>query len=142
MTEQLPTRNSWNGRRMIKKLFEKKSFTNPARGATTICRRSVYFVPMALALQLQKSGQYLAALDWIETVYADHLAVNERKIYRGLVLEETIPTQYPAQSGQLAAGWPESARDRHGAGQRIHALHAHGLGALLPGLRRCRVHAR
>ena len=51
-------------------------------------------MPMALALQLQRSGQYLAALDWIETVYTDHLALNERKIYRGFVLEETIPTQY------------------------------------------------
>lgn len=53
-----------------------------------------YFVPMALALQLQKAGQYLVALDWIETFYTDHLTVNERKIYRGLVLEEAITTQY------------------------------------------------
>jgi hypothetical protein len=53
-----------------------------------------YFVPMALALQLQKSGQFLVALDWIETVYTDHFETGKRKIYRGLFLEETIPTQY------------------------------------------------
>lgn len=53
-----------------------------------------FFVPMSLALQLQQAGQFLAALDWIETVYTDHFAAAERKIYRGLVLEETIPTHY------------------------------------------------
>src|SRR5262249_32919520 len=39
-------------------------------------------------------GQYLAALDWIETFYTDHFATADRKIYRGLVLEESLPTQY------------------------------------------------
>ncbi|WP_374562910.1 hypothetical protein [Ideonella sp.] len=53
-----------------------------------------YFVPMALALQLQQSGQYLVALDWIETVYTDHFAAGDRKIYTGLVLEESIQTHY------------------------------------------------
>jgi len=53
-----------------------------------------YFVPMALALQLQRAGQYLVALDWIETFYTDHLISSERKIYRGLVLEESIATRY------------------------------------------------
>lgn len=53
-----------------------------------------YLVPMALALQLQRAGHFLTALDWIETFYTDHLALDQRKIYRGLVLEETIPTQY------------------------------------------------
>jgi hypothetical protein len=53
-----------------------------------------YFVPMALALQLQKSGEFLVALDWIETVYTDHFETGKRKIYRGLFLEETIATQY------------------------------------------------
>ena len=51
-------------------------------------------MPLALALQLQRSGQYLVALDWIETFYTDHFAAGERKIYHGLVLEETIPTAY------------------------------------------------
>ena len=46
-----------------------------------------YFVPMALALQLQKSGQYLAALNWFRSVYAYDLKSDERKIYRGLALE-------------------------------------------------------
>lgn len=53
-----------------------------------------HFVPTALALQLQQSGQFLAALDWIETVYTDHLASGERKIYPPLVMEESIVTRY------------------------------------------------
>ena len=53
----------------IKKLFERKGFTNPHQ-APNFLREVGYFVPMALALQLQKSGQYLAALDWFQTVYA------------------------------------------------------------------------
>src|SRR5207249_1467360 len=77
----------------IQGFFNILGITNPHL-APNYLQEIFYFVPMALALQLQKSGQYLTALDWIETVYTDHLAVNERKIYRGLVLEETIPTQF------------------------------------------------
>lgn len=46
-----------------------------------------YFVPMALALQLQKSGEYTAALDWFQTVYAYNLPAEQRKIYPGLNAE-------------------------------------------------------
>jgi hypothetical protein len=53
-----------------------------------------YFVPMALALQLQKASQYLAALDWFRSIYAYHLTGSARKIYYGLVLEESITTQF------------------------------------------------
>jgi Tc toxin complex TcA C-terminal TcB-binding domain len=76
---------------LIRGLFG--NITDPAK-APNYVQEIFYFVPMALALQLQKAGQYLVALDWIETFYTDHLAMNERKIYRGLVLEEAIPTQY------------------------------------------------
>ena len=69
------------------------NITDPSEAPNYI-QEIFYFVPMALALQLQKSGQYLAALDWIETVYTDHLATDKRKIYHGLFLEEKIPTQY------------------------------------------------
>jgi Tc toxin complex TcA C-terminal TcB-binding domain/Bacterial Ig domain len=48
-------------------------------------RETFYFVPILLALQLQKSGQYLAALDWYRVVYAYDLP--QPKIYYGLELE-------------------------------------------------------
>ena len=58
-----------------------------------------YFVPMQVALQLQKSGEYVAALDWYQTVYAFNLLDNpattgddEREIYYALRLEQnTFP---------------------------------------------------
>jgi hypothetical protein len=48
-------------------------------------------------------------------------AINERKIYRGLVLEETLPTQFQRNPDNWLR-WPKSARDRHAASQRLHAL--------------------
>src|SRR5262249_37096297 len=89
ITEQLTDTELAARRSMISGFFG--SITNPAQ-APLYLQEIFYLVPMALALQLQKSGQYLPALDWIETFYTDHFAPNERKIYRGLVLEETLPT--------------------------------------------------
>lgn len=50
-----------------------------------------YFVPMLLALDQQRRGQYEAALDWYRTVY-DYTqnATTNRKIFYGLVLEESL----------------------------------------------------
>jgi len=50
-----------------------------------------YFVPMAVGLQLHRSGEYLAALDWFQTVYAYQLPVGQRKVYPGLDLERVFP---------------------------------------------------
>ena len=65
-----------------------------------------YFVPMALALQLQKSGQYLAALNWFRSVYAHDLKSDERKIYHGLALETAanVPSNFTPTSDWLLAG--------------------------------------
>lgn len=92
ITEQL-TDSELAGRRdtLIRDLFG--NIGDPAL-APNYLQEIFYFVPMALALQLQKAGHFLTALDWIETFYTDHLALDQRKIYRGLLLEETIPTQY------------------------------------------------
>jgi hypothetical protein len=55
-----------------------------------------YGVPLQLAWQLQQSGAYLAALDWLQTIYAYNLpdkpdtAVDERKIYYGLERETNV----------------------------------------------------
>src|SRR5262249_50451668 len=50
-----------------------------------------YFVPVQLALGLQQSGDYVAALDWFRTVYDYVAPIPQRKIYYGLVLEESFP---------------------------------------------------
>jgi hypothetical protein len=54
----------------------------------TYLEEAWYFVPVYLAWQLQQRGQYIAALDWLRTVY-DYSAIGSlRKIYYGLVEEE------------------------------------------------------
>jgi hypothetical protein len=89
ITEQLTDKQLSDRRDLIQSLFESENIL-----IQIFLREIFFFVPMALALQLQKSGYYLAALDWIETFYADHFALAERKIYYGLVQEETLPTEY------------------------------------------------
>lgn len=49
-----------------------------------------YFVPVQLALALQRSGEYLAALDLLRTVYDYTTDVSKRKIYYGLVFENLL----------------------------------------------------
>jgi hypothetical protein len=91
LTEQLTDTQLTTRKAFIAGFFG--AVTNPAQ-APPYVQEIFYLVPMALALQLQRSGQYLPALDWIETFYVDHFAPADRKIYRGLTLEETLPTQY------------------------------------------------
>jgi hypothetical protein len=91
ITEQLTDSQLAARRLTIETLFG--GVVNPFLAATYL-QEIFFFVPLALALQLQKSGQYLAALDWIETFYTDHFAPADRKIYHGLKKEETLPTQY------------------------------------------------
>jgi hypothetical protein len=53
-----------------------------------------YFVPVHLALGLQRSGEYLAALDVLRNVYDYTAGVSARKIYHGLVVEESRANGY------------------------------------------------
>jgi hypothetical protein len=82
------------------------SSTNPHLGISNFVKEIFYFVPVTLALQLQKSGQYLAALNWFRSVYAHDLKGDERKIYRGLALETpaNVPPNYTPTSDWLLAG--------------------------------------
>jgi len=96
ITEQLTDSQLAGRRNFIPTLYgpDNDRITNPFL-APNYVQEIFFFVPLALALQLQKSGLYLAAIDWIETFYTDHFAPDKRKIYYGLTLEETLPTQYP-----------------------------------------------
>lgn len=55
-----------------------------------------YFVPMLLALDQQQRGQYESALSWYRSVYDYTVSSNisPRKIFFGLVLEESIQNVY------------------------------------------------
>lgn len=71
----------------------------------TYLREAYYFVPLHLALALQRTGQYLASLDWFRTVYDYEAQIgppNQRNIYYGLELDAKLPavSQY-----QQASDW-------------------------------------
>lgn len=70
--------------------------TNSALGASvfTYFAEAYYFVPVHLALALHRSGDYVAALDLLRTVYDYTAEVTKRKIYHGLVAEELLSNTY------------------------------------------------
>ena len=101
LADQLPNEQLATRRSDMVAFF---SSTNPHLVANYV-KEIFYFVPMALALQLQKSGQYLAALNWFRSVYAYDLKSDERKIYHGLALETAAnvdPEFNPADAWLLA----------------------------------------
>lgn len=57
-------------------------------------KEAYYFVPMLLALDQQQRGQYESALDWYRSVYDYTVNNSQRKVYYGLVMEETIANVY------------------------------------------------
>lgn len=70
-----------------------------------------YYMPMLLAIQLQKNRFYTEALDWYKVVFDYSADINNRKIYYGLILEENILT------GNILSGsvntWLTSPTDPH-----------------------------
>jgi Tc toxin complex TcA C-terminal TcB-binding domain len=57
-------------------------------------KEAYYFVPLTLALSLQRSGDYIAALDLFRTFYDYTTDKNARKIYYGLFIEGSLPNTY------------------------------------------------
>lgn len=61
-----------------------------------------YFFPMLLALDQQRRGQFDSALSWYRSIYDyTNSLVAKRKIFYGLVLEETITSTYSYTSNWL-----------------------------------------
>lgn len=81
-----------------------KAFDDNADGPESTLiylREAYYFVPMLLALQLQKRGEFTRALDWFRTVYDYSAPVGYRKIYYGLVQEESQDPGYEREDEWL-----------------------------------------
>jgi hypothetical protein len=77
---------------LVRKAFE-SNMISPTSNISYL-EEAYYFVPLTLALSLQRSGDYIAALDVFRTVY-DYAADNKiRKIYYGLVREEALLNTY------------------------------------------------
>lgn len=56
----------------------------------TYFEEAYYFVPVYVALQLQRGGHYIEALDSFRVVYNYNEAEGNRKIYYGLIQEESL----------------------------------------------------
>lgn len=88
ITETLSESNLNRRKEVIQATFDlNKSYRS---GLISYLEEAYYFVPIYLALQLQKRGQYLAALDWFRTVYRYYAPQHQRKIYYGLIQEESL----------------------------------------------------
>lgn len=74
----------------------------------TYLQEAYYSVPLSIALALQRSGEYVAALDWFRITYADGLGLGLRKIYPELRLEESLPNNY-----ERAKDWLLDPLDPH-----------------------------
>ncbi|MBK9284050.1 MAG: hypothetical protein IPM51_06980 [Sphingobacteriaceae bacterium] len=68
---------------------------NRTQAVRQLLAEAYYFVPMLLGLDQQRRGQYDAALSWYQSVYDyTNPLVAKRKIFYGLVLEESITTTF------------------------------------------------
>ena len=66
---------------------------NAAASESLLCylREAYRLVPQQLALGLQATGEYVAALDWFATVYDYRAPLPDRYIDHGLALDATLP---------------------------------------------------
>ncbi|RCJ42353.1 hypothetical protein A6770_35085 [Nostoc minutum NIES-26] len=69
----------------------------------TYLQEAFYFVPIQLGIALQRSGEYLAALDLFRTVYDYIIEEDKRKIYYGLTREESLELTYERSQDWLLA---------------------------------------
>ena len=99
ITEQFSNTQLEDRREFVKELFGNTELQK----VPNYLQEIFYFVPMLMALALQKSGQFLAALDWFQTIYAYNLPTmpidgenkrDRRKIYYGLELGKNIETKF------------------------------------------------
>jgi hypothetical protein len=78
-------------------LYQGTSLVNVTRTTAVheLLFEAYYYVPMLLALDQQRRGQFDAALSWYRSVYDyTNPLVAKRKIFYGLVLEESINTTF------------------------------------------------
>jgi peptidoglycan hydrolase-like protein with peptidoglycan-binding domain len=92
ITERLTDEQRGLRRSLIRKAFLDNKDAPPSH--LTYLEEAYYFVPVHLALQLQRRGQYQAALDWFRTVYDFSKPEAACKIYYGLVQEEDLSQVY------------------------------------------------
>ncbi len=80
----------------VRKGLIQKAYTDNRRPLSNLAylEEAFEFVPIHLGLALQQSSEYSAALDWFRTVYDYTADESVRKIYYGLVVEESLADTY------------------------------------------------
>jgi len=125
ITERLTDTQLAHRQALSAELFGRLTDPDPHE-APSYLKEVFYFVPLLCALQLRRSGEYVAALDWFRSVYAYHLPPgrlkadqlpsdtppdplpDRRHIYYGLTLEEQIPAKF-----RRPADWPRDGLNPH-----------------------------
>lgn len=85
--QQLQTRKT-----LIESVYRNNDW-GPASNLEYI-KEAYYFVPIYIALQLQRRSYFTEALDWFRTVYDYSMPEGSRKIYIGLSREESLENNY------------------------------------------------
>jgi hypothetical protein len=94
LTERMTADDRQERRRQLGAVFRLASATSWPRAIQAYLEEAHYFVPVHLAMQLQRRGHYVPALDWFRAVYDYSVPADRRKIYAGLAREETLGVAY------------------------------------------------
>lgn len=108
ITEQLTDQELEDRRSEVRGHFQPNGndeITNWLHDAPNWLKEIFYFVPLTLALHLQRSGQFLAALAWYRTIYAYNWERDRRKIFHGLTLEEDFSLSVSRETGTWLRQW-------------------------------------
>lgn len=101
ITEKMNRDHLQGRRRQLASLFSEADALPWPASILTYIEEAYYFVPLHLALQLQRRRHYISSLDWFRNVYDYSRPVAERKIYHGLVREESLPAVFARDADWL-----------------------------------------
>jgi hypothetical protein len=96
----IPNREDLQARKAkIELLFQDNQLLSAAQ--RVYLEEGFYFIPVYIAINLQMRGYYREALEWFRTVYDFTAPEDQRKIYYGLIEEETFAENYERMVGWL-----------------------------------------
>ena len=101
ITESITAEQLQQRRHQLESIFYEADNSSWPDTIRAYIQEAYYFVPVFLALQLQRRRHFVAALDWFRNVYDYSRPLNERKIYFGLEQEEGFSPSFDRLSEWL-----------------------------------------
>ncbi|HNP51889.1 MAG TPA: hypothetical protein PKJ85_08850 [Nitrosomonas nitrosa] len=92
--QRLATQDIQIRKGLLYSVFDTSLYPQGPLSNLTYLAEAYYFVPIQLALVLHRAGSYLDALDRFRTVYDYAVPEKDRKVYPGLMLEESLSEIY------------------------------------------------